>query len=311
MDLNDIQLFNPDELPSHLYHYTSQHGLFEIIRSKSIWATDIHYLNDSSEYRHAMNIWEKVVKSRLSLFKDEADDKGVIEEIEKDFLEIILPVFDKNNENTTTYVSSFSEKSDLLSQWRGYSQISNGFCIGFDTLKLKEKMNKDQFMLYKCIYEGQEQEKILNQIIDKLRFDVRNYQPGESDYDPDVTEYIVQTINKKEKYLNKVKFQAILALTAPLIKNKSFREEKEWRFCYFPSTKSPSKIKPLFREGKSFIIPYHPIPLSDNNEGPIDSIIIGPTPHKALSQKSLGKFLETNNIYDIKIEYSEIPFRDC
>jgi hypothetical protein len=35
-----------------LYHYTDQRGLLGILRSQSIWATHIRYLNDSSEYNH-------------------------------------------------------------------------------------------------------------------------------------------------------------------------------------------------------------------------------------------------------------------
>ena len=32
-----------------LYHYTTQEGLLGILRDKCIWATDIRYLNDTSE----------------------------------------------------------------------------------------------------------------------------------------------------------------------------------------------------------------------------------------------------------------------
>ena len=41
---------------SFLYHYTSQRGLLGILENKKIWATNIHYLNDSAELYHAIDV---------------------------------------------------------------------------------------------------------------------------------------------------------------------------------------------------------------------------------------------------------------
>lgn len=37
--------------PPILHHYTTQEGLLGIVESKSIWATNIYYLNDAAEYK--------------------------------------------------------------------------------------------------------------------------------------------------------------------------------------------------------------------------------------------------------------------
>jgi hypothetical protein len=38
-----------------LYHYTSEAGLRGIIENDNIWATDIHFLNDWTEFSHLFN----------------------------------------------------------------------------------------------------------------------------------------------------------------------------------------------------------------------------------------------------------------
>jgi hypothetical protein len=39
-----------------LYHYTSQDGLIGMLNEKTIWASKIHYLNDSKEFALALEL---------------------------------------------------------------------------------------------------------------------------------------------------------------------------------------------------------------------------------------------------------------
>jgi len=50
--------------PATLYHYTSQKGLLGIIGQGEIWATDILYLNDTMEYRYAVNLLSENIRKR-------------------------------------------------------------------------------------------------------------------------------------------------------------------------------------------------------------------------------------------------------
>ena len=44
----------PTQLPGGLlYHYTSLEALKAIVESKCFWATNVRFLNDSSEFQHA------------------------------------------------------------------------------------------------------------------------------------------------------------------------------------------------------------------------------------------------------------------
>ena len=45
-----------------IYHYTSINGLIGIIERKSIWATNILYLNDASELNYSKNILKEEIK---------------------------------------------------------------------------------------------------------------------------------------------------------------------------------------------------------------------------------------------------------
>jgi hypothetical protein len=63
------------EPPPILYHYTTQEGLLGILETDSLWATKIHFLNDSSEYALACNLAVEEIKSRLEREQREDERK--------------------------------------------------------------------------------------------------------------------------------------------------------------------------------------------------------------------------------------------
>lgn len=44
-----------------LFHYTSMDGLLGIVGRSTLWATNIEYLNDASEYRHGAELIREVL----------------------------------------------------------------------------------------------------------------------------------------------------------------------------------------------------------------------------------------------------------
>jgi hypothetical protein len=52
-------------LPSYLYHYTSIQGVEGIIKSKAVWATVMHFLNDSKEWLYALDLVRRNLNGRL------------------------------------------------------------------------------------------------------------------------------------------------------------------------------------------------------------------------------------------------------
>jgi len=64
--------------PNVLYHYTSADGLIGILTSKSIWLTDLRYMNDLSELQYANQLIEK----RLALRQESPQ----LSEIQREFV---------------------------------------------------------------------------------------------------------------------------------------------------------------------------------------------------------------------------------
>ncbi len=102
----DIAGFLGIEPPPVLYHYTTPSGFLGITETGTIWATGIHYLNDSQEFHHALSLFASELRRRAS----ESPDKNQFFEWLADSV--------KNIRELKIFVCSFSQDQDLLSQWR-------------------------------------------------------------------------------------------------------------------------------------------------------------------------------------------------
>jgi hypothetical protein len=295
---------NPD--PSILYHYTSQKGLLEIVNSKTIWATNIYYLNDSLEYEYAVKLIQEVIDEYLAPLPPvrtpgrglpSSGDKDDLESIKRILLESAKQMLSAFTSSCHVYVCSFSEEGDQLSQWRGYCPNGNGFSVGFGTSHLIAQMAKSSLDLVQCIYNKSEQVEIVKNIIDKLISDLELDAGKSADIKKD---FLVEA-------LSKIIPQSVgnLLSIMPRLKHETFHEEKEWRFVNIFFGSEPVH----FREGKSMIIPHIVIPLAENEEpNKIDRIIIGPTPHQQLAQKAVQLLMESNKI-KCEVELSKTPYR--
>ncbi len=56
-----------------LYHFTNQQGLLGIVENKEIWATQIQYLNDTSEYRYTLELAQRELEENLHKAVQEDD----------------------------------------------------------------------------------------------------------------------------------------------------------------------------------------------------------------------------------------------
>ena len=169
------------ELPSKLYHYTSQDGLLGIVNKRAIWMTDIRYLNDSQEFSYAVSLFESLISERQVKFPynpyrniramggksedlEKVDDSKAyalheIHELLSDSLQFLGRHY---------YIFSLSSKPDLLSQWRGYCPNGSGFSIGFDCREIKKIAKKIGMFFAPCIYKEADQIKILTSLLDKF-----------------------------------------------------------------------------------------------------------------------------------------------
>lgn len=277
-------------LPNILYHYTSQGGLFGILKGQKLWATNINYLNDTTEFTLAFLLAAECLKQGRCKFKN----KGCVDQV-VDLLERMLSPGDD------IYVCSFSTEKDDLSQWRGYCAGGIGYAIGFDGKGLdkvarNQKLNAKKrglrlapFELVKCEYSN-------NPYVDRL------------------TESLVRAIDTfvssngwdEAKLKLLIKSEAIAYLA--FIKHEKFKAEQEWRLASLANDVEKSD-KIDFREGKSMMIPHFEFSFLGNKKI-VKEIWIGPTPNADLAESAVKKFLFRHGYVNVDVKRSAIPFRN-
>ena len=144
-------------------HYTSQEGLIGIIKTQSIWVTNIKFLNDEHEFEDALELIKELVQhSKITRGNRDYDANVAYREaVEKQLQTRMKWGSDR------IYTFSLSKERDLLSQWRGYCPLNNGFCVDFNVTLLLEQAVKATIdsHLVACIYEQKEKEKKLKSLL--------------------------------------------------------------------------------------------------------------------------------------------------
>lgn len=290
-----------------VYHYTSQTGLLGIISKKSIWATAINYLNDTLEFEYAMKLIKEELKWLSKQIKN--GEFGNVEE-EINCFKMIHSLFEFSisqqfiKDNFYIFVASFSENGDLLSQWRAYCPENSGFNLGFDLNLVKDVVNKQGFIVSKCLYDPEEQKAAIKYLLREwglLYFD--NMELFSVFAKKGDIKGLTSAVMKVASKL----IEAVAHL-CPLLKEPSFVEEKEWRIVSHPISVEHPQVK--FREGNSMLVPYFNLHLAQDTEGlSLESITIGPTTDPVSSSESLKAFLKSEKVNCEKVNISKIPYR--
>lgn len=275
-----------------LYHYTDQNGFMGILGARELWATKIQYLNDNNEYNLAFSIAISYLNKLLI--------KKVDDNVRFRLKRMIANIDSVSNKNIC--VCSLSEEGDLLSQWRGYSNVLGGYSIAFDKDELSECLSRQGFDLRPCIYEKKEQEKILINAIDEVLEEFKDFQePNQNSHHPSSHTFSSDS---------SIKFWEVISKISPFIKDSHFSEEKEWRIV---SKNGISFSNLEFRPGKSMLTPYFKILLNGINFQPIKEIIVGHTPHLELAKNATQAFIYKNFPVQSErpfVRSSQIPFRN-
>jgi hypothetical protein len=152
-----IKAVSPRHKPRILYHYTSGPGLIGILESRSIWATNIRFLNDSTEYRFALSLVGRLIQERPNGIPSGFDRA----------LNTVLEERLKIDEQAEVYVSSFTENADQLSQWRAYCPPTGGYAVGFCSKSLIQptRSNPDYFLAH-CVYDPSSQEELFGELVE-------------------------------------------------------------------------------------------------------------------------------------------------
>lgn len=140
-----------------LYHYAANQKGFGILNDKEIRLSDIRKSND---YDEMILFFPDVLDEILRVYTDDPFDfkfdgqngKVALSKLIESTSYMIYTEIE--NGGFTNFVVCFSEKPDLLSQWRGYANNGQGICIGFSKELLMNKCAQDKsiFRLEKVIY---------------------------------------------------------------------------------------------------------------------------------------------------------------
>ncbi len=122
-----------------LYHYTDIYGLQGMVEKEQIWATDVRFLNDSSEQRFGEGLLDQVFDDCIAMAEValRAGEVGA-----EEYLYALSDIRDTAHSYRGGYspltqhysVICLTEAGDQLSQWRGYAR--DGYCLRFDAREL-------------------------------------------------------------------------------------------------------------------------------------------------------------------------------
>lgn len=288
-----------------LSHYTSAEKAQTILTDKRLLLRKATCMNDYQEIIYGKDI---VIKY---LFNDNKDEiNSIIQSINKNYnidnLKKTFTDYISDMENRT-YICCFSEIKNKknhsyngnLSMWRGYAN-TNGVMFKFKPIILDspEIIDNISFFIAPVIYDKKDFIEILDDIFQKISDDI----------------YLIKNIFKKHidfffELIIRQLYHRIICL-----KNKDFKEEKEWRLLYSPFKKdyvdSLSNIQSIDTEIKTFYgLPQKVYYINFNNMDILDSIVIGPTQYPEYISTMIEAFQYLLKDINIEIYPSTTPYR--
>jgi hypothetical protein len=333
---NPIQEWLDRPIPEKLWHYTSIQGFYGITTSQTIYATDYRFLNDREEVIHARKIAKELIDEYPDSDADGFEPKKAVGMVIYDIFRPNGGLF--NPDNVLCHVTSFSGKRDDLSQWRGYSNGSNGHSLGFSIKRLQpisitcniswfEQMRANGFpsTFAPCVYHDINKKILLRYALTNISIVLKNIDTVHPEIrsiiaNPPTDKGIVDSIwehlkSVQSTYMNQftdAMCQTIgyLLLVVALLKDSSFIDEDEWRLvAWYNAITKVVRYPRKFRAEREALIPYLEIPLDKGTEVLItlNDLVLGPgSNNQAVS--AAKSFLESIGI-ELLPGLSSIPYR--
>ncbi len=277
------------ERPRLFYHYTSVEALHSILGKGAIWASDIAFLNDSSELSYASNLINSVTEE----FEKEGSEE---------FLELLKRAGRSATEPTSAasgyLVCCFCVDGDLLSQWRAYGDGGKGVALGFDS----HDFTVPDILVRRVLYDERQQNELIINTLREFRELIINISKKYTAQEMDKNKTLPALCGLFRSFMTEYSFT---------FKHPAFSEENEWRIIV-PYDRSNWLGRILFRPSKSLLIPYTMMAFGDHVDKPslpLLELVHGPTLHPELLKKSLHLLLEQQGYEHVEVRGSSAPLR--
>jgi Protein of unknown function (DUF2971) len=291
--------------PPTLFHYTDAAGLKGIVESGVLRATHVAFMNDASEYLHAVSLLTQEIDQVRSSEKDQLKI-NLLEEIKG-------PVSLTRPQDVGPYfVTCLSAAENSLNQWRAYGRGEGGYSIGFDGVKLSQSMLKLNGILAPVLYDPSQQSKLVH---DLLQWALSEYQKLAT------TIPISDRDDHRRDWAHMLLWR--IGAAAPMIKNPAFVEEQEWRLIFMPSLKEQVRFVPR----STGLAPFVELKLGAQQSGahpdrlahlgrvaladrlPVTKLWSGPGRATDTSLLAGRTLLEQMGYDGVSLEGSKIPYR--
>jgi hypothetical protein len=278
-----------------------------MLTGKCLWATDVRFLNDSNEFEHVLNIVHAFSSKMFS-----HDDY-----LERFAYQVLYTVQNLYAENL--FVTSFSERADLLSQWRGYCPGGGGVCVGFAKDKISAFCEERGYRLEQCVYDTNMQVKNIETILNGCyaRFPIHplsreEFEALDSKKKVDsllsYSTFVMEGPGKDQAAIAMKRLRDELSDLAPRCKDNGFHEESEWRLV---AQEPKEEVKFRVSANATYVIPYVELSvLADARAEALQEIIVGPNSNKARCTLSIRQLLAAQGINHVDVIESKIPFNN-
>jgi hypothetical protein len=280
--LGSRRLFERDP-PAELFHYTDFDGLQGILKSRSLWLSKVSTLNDTSE-----------VKLAIDQFKARAAEVAPTLDAEAArFVEEAAAQLDAIR-RTNICVAACSEDADQLNQWRSYANDGRGIALGFDSRALQRTAGGHDVRLLRCVYEPQSQQEVIDELLALLLEAFRGV-PRDA-------------AAQRKRLLEE--FDQVFLLTAPVIKDHHFAQEKEWRLVSMPRSPDDPLLTAILTGNHASVKLVLPLaPEGEPRSDVISSVTVGPTLDPDNVADAIDVLARHRGFHIGKVRMSRVPYR--
>ena len=278
-----------------VYHYTSDVGVFEILKSGLLWLSDFTTLNDPTELSHGIDVGLDALRAEVSTRGNdplEADFVGGIENVYSRGLHSIL----------RGYVLSLSLEPDELTQWRSYGGVGAGYCVGFDSLQLDRALHAfggaTQNIGYSSFEVLYNDALLVQTMLPHIRISLNALR---------------RLLAPNDAQLKKLAVDLLYAMMfkALYFKHHAYRSEREYRILLLSSGFEPEPAGLQKRATRNDVVDYLTLDWKSSFASALRSIKVGPAANMPKSlvflQKAKDMYLPSN--FSLTIDQSTIPFR--